>query len=370
MLNNEPTTINQQPTTIMENDEITLKELLEKAKEWYFYLLSQWKIIVLAGILGAALGLTYSIFKKPVYTATLSFALEDEKAGGGGLGSALGLASTLGLDLGSSGGGAFSGANLTELFKSRSMVEQTLMQPVLAGMDTISLAELYIRTQEWRDKWQEKPKLKAIQFPPLTKRKYFTRVHDSIMGVMYEDLSKTSLTVAQKDKKISIISIDVKSENEAFAKAFTETLAKQVSDFYVDTKSKKARMNMAILQKQTDSIRAELNGAITGVAVANDNTFMLNPALNVNRAPSAKRQVDVQANTAILTELVKQTELAKVTLRKETPLIQIIDRPILPLPKERFGKVKGILLGSFLVGFLAIFGLVVIRIKELILKKV
>ena len=190
----------------MENDEITLKELLAKAKEWYTYLLSQWKIIVLAGIVGAALGLTYSFIKKPIYTANLSFALEDEK--GGGMGGALGLASSLGLDLGGgSGGGAFSGANLTELFKSRSMVEQTLMQPVLAGTDTISLAELYIRTQEWRDQWSEKPKLKAIQFPPLTKRKYFTRAHDSIMGVMYQNLSKTSLTVAQKDKKISIISI-------------------------------------------------------------------------------------------------------------------------------------------------------------------
>jgi uncharacterized protein involved in exopolysaccharide biosynthesis len=55
----------------------------------------------------------------------------------------------------------------------------------------------------------------------------------------------------------------------------------------------------------------------------------------------------VQANTAILTELVKQSELAKVTLRKETPLIQIIDRPILPLAKERFGKAKGIVLGGF-----------------------
>ena len=343
----------------MENDEITLKELLEKAKEWYSYLLSQWKIIVLAGAVGAAIGLTYSIFKKPVYTATLSFALEDEKSGSGGLGSALGLASSLGLDLGGgSGGGAFSGANLTELFKSRTMVEQTLMQPILNGNDTISLAELYIQTKEWRKVWNEKPKLKTIQFPPLTKRKYFTREHDSIMGKMYEDLSKTSLTVAQKDKKISIISIDVKSENEGFAKAFTETLAKQVSDFYVDTKSKKARMNMAILQHQTDSIRAELNGAITGVAVANDNTFMLNPALNVNRAPSAKRQVDVQANTAILTELVKQTELAKVTLRKETPLIQVIDRPILPLPKEHFGNAKGIIFGSVLIMFIAVLSLI------------
>jgi uncharacterized protein involved in exopolysaccharide biosynthesis len=337
----------------MENDEISLKELLEKAKEWYSYLLSQWKIIVLAGVVGAAIGLTYSIFNKPIYTATLSFALVDEK--GGGMGGALGLASSLGLDLGGSAGGMFTGSNLTELFKSRSMVEQTLMQPVLDGNDTISLAEMYIRTQEWREVWQEKPKLKAIQFPPLTKRKYFTREHDSIMGKMYEDLSKTSLTVAQKDKKTSIISIDVKSENEAFSKAFSETLAKQVSDFYVDTKSKKARMNMAILQHQTDSIRDELNGAITGVAVANDNTFMLNPALNVNRAPSAKRQVDVQANTAILTELVKQTELAKVTLRKDTPLIQVIDRPILPLPKAQFGKVNAIFMGGILAGLFSIF---------------
>ncbi|WP_310594303.1 Wzz/FepE/Etk N-terminal domain-containing protein [Flavobacterium sp.] len=351
-----------------QNDEITLKELLEKAKEWYSYLLSQWKIIVLAGVIGAALGLTYSIFKKPVYTATLSFALEDEKSGGSGLGGALGLASSLGFDLGGSGGGAFSSANLTELFKSRTMVEETLMQPVMAVTDTISLAELYIQTKDWREEWQEKPKLKTIQFPPLTKRKYFTREHDSIMGVIYEDLSKTSLTVAQKDKKIAIISIDVKSENEAFAKTFSETLAKNVSDFYVNTKSKKARMNMAILQHQTDSIRAELNGAITGVAVANDNTFMLNPALNVNRTPSAKRQVDVQANTAILTELVKQTELAKVTLRKETPLIQVIDRPILPLPKERLGKAKGLLTGGILSGFLIVMALIVRRLIKTIVE--
>ncbi len=335
-----------------QNDEITLKELLDKAKEWYSYLLSQWKIIVLAGVVGAALGLAYSMSKKPIYTATLSFALEDEK--GGGMSGALGLASSFGIDLGSSGGGAFSGSNLNELFKSRTMVEQTLMQPVLFEKDTISLAELYIRNQGWRDNWNNKPKLKSIQFPPMTKRKYFTRQHDSIMSVIYNDIISSSLSVAQKDKKIAITSIDFKSENEAFAKAFSETLAKQVSDFYVDTKSKKARMNMAILQKQTDSIRAELNGAITGVAVANDNTFMLNPALNVNRAPSAKRQVDVQANTAILTELVKQTELAKVTLRKETPLIQVIDRPILPLPKEKFGKAKGILLGGILAVFVSV----------------
>lgn len=349
----------------VQNDEISLKELIEKAREWFSYLLSQWKIIVLAGIIGAGLGLAYSFSKKPVYTASLSFALEDEK-GGGGLGSALGLASSLGLDLGGGGGSIFTGSNLTELFKSRAMVEQTLLSPVVVDGKTISLAEMYIQNQEWRDKWNENPKFKAIQFLPDTKRATFTRVQDSILGVVYEDLSKTGLAVGQKDKKIAIITIDVNATNELFAKYFTEALVKQVSDFYVTTKSKKARMNMDILERQTDSIRRELNGAITGVAVANDNTFGLNPAMNVRRAPSARRQVDVQANTAILTELVKQTELAKVTLRKETPLIQVIDQPILPLKKEKFGKAKGIVMGGFLAGFLVVLGLIIRRLLKLI----
>ena len=153
----------------VQNDEISLRELIEKVKEWYAYLLSQWKIILLAGIIGACLGLAYSFIKKPIYTATLSFALEDEK-GGGGLGGALGLASSLGFDLGG-GGSIFTGSNLTELFKSRAMVEQTLLSPVVVDGKTISLAEMYIQNQEWRDKWNDKPKFKGIQFLPDTKRK-------------------------------------------------------------------------------------------------------------------------------------------------------------------------------------------------------
>lgn len=336
----------------IETDEISLKELIEKGKEWYSYLLSKWKIIICIGVIGACLGTVYSYVKKPTYTASLSFALEDDKAGGGGLGGALGLASSLGLDMGSGGGSIFTGANLTELFKSRSMVEKTLLSSVIIKNKTISLAEMYIQNNRWRDKWNDNPKFTTIEFLPNADRKKFTRAQDSIMGIMFENLSKGGLSVTQKDKKISIITIDVVSTDELFSKYFTEALAKVVSDFYVATKSKKARMNMDILERQTDSIRGELNGAITGVAVANDNTFNLNPALNVRRAPSARRQVDVQANTAILTELVKQSEMAKVTLRKETPLIQVIDRPILPLKKEKLGKVKGLILGGLLATFL------------------
>jgi hypothetical protein len=247
------------------------------------------------------------------------------------------------------------------------MVEQTLLTPVIYEGKTISMAEMYIQNNEWRDSWENKPNFKNIQFLPIADRKNYTREQDSILGVMYANISSNGLIVAQKDKKVAIISIDVASTNELFAKYFTEALVKEVSDFYIETKSKKSRDNMLILERQTDSIRRALNGAITGVAVANDNTFALNPAMNVRRAPSARRQVDVQANTAILTELVKQSELAKVTLRKETPLIQVIDAPILPLKKEKFGKAKGILLGGILAGFLTVLVLIMRRVlKQLV----
>jgi hypothetical protein len=192
--------------------------------------------------------------------------------------------------------------------------------------------------------------LKNIQFP--VRATDLSRTQDSVLGVIYDNMINAELTVGQKDKKNSIINIDIKSKDENFAKQFTETLAVIVSDFYVTTKSKKAKDNLAILERQRDSIRAALNGSLTGVAVSNDQVFGLNPALNVRRVPGIKKEVDVQANTALLTELIKQTELARINLRKETPLIQVIDKPILPLKKEKFGKAKGLALGGFLAAFL------------------
>jgi uncharacterized protein involved in exopolysaccharide biosynthesis len=345
--------------TSAETDEISLKELIQKIKKWVSYLKTKWKIILLASVIGASIGIVYALFQKPTYKAVLTFALEEDKGGGGGLGGAMGLASTFGIDLGSSGGGAFTGSNLMELMKSRLLVEKTLLNPVVVKGDTLSLAEYYIQINKLRENWSEKPEFKNIQFLPNADRTHFTLQQDSILQTIFKSLTDLkSLTISQKDKKVSITNIEVISENEQFAKVFCENLAKETSEFYVETKSKKARLNTEILQKQTDSIRNELNNAITGVAAASDNVYNLNPALNVKSSPGKRRQIDVQANTAILTQLVAQLEMSKVTLRKETPLIQVIDRPILPLEKEKVGKLKSLILGGFLAGFLTVLYLI------------
>jgi uncharacterized protein involved in exopolysaccharide biosynthesis len=338
----------------IEQDEISLKEFILKIKDWYRFLLSKWIVLVTVGIIGGAIGVGYAFMQKPIYTASLSFALEDEKSGGGGLSGALGLASSLGIDLGTSAGGAFSGSNLIELLKSRNIVEKALLNPITFNGKTQSLAQHFIEFNKLNKNWFKTSLLKDIVFTTDADRSKFTLQQDSILGKIYETIAGPNglLSVVQKDKKISIINIEVKSTNELFSKAFTESIAQEVSSYYIEIKSKKARQNMEILQHQTDSIRAELNGAITGVAAAADNTFGLNPAMMVRKTPGTRRQVDVQANTAILTQLVTNLEMAKVSLRKETPLIQVIDKPILPLKKEKVGKLKSLILGGFLAGFL------------------
>ena len=351
----------------MDNDEISLKELLQKLKEWYQYLLTQWKLIIAVAFIGAIIGFTYAYFQKPVYKASLTFAMEDEKGGGGGLSGALGLASSLGIDLGSSGGGAFAGANLIELMKSRKLVEKTLLSPITVNGKTQSLADYYLAINEAKKGWSEKPLLKDISFPVNADRSKFTLQQDSILNNLFNSIVKANLTISQKDKKVSIISIEATSTNELFAKTFCETIARETSEYYVEIKSKKSRTNVEILQHQVDSIRGELNGAITGVAAAADNVFNLNMAMNVRRAPSAHRQVDVQANTAILTQLVTNLELAKVSLLKETPLIQTIDMPILPLEKDKVSKLKSLILGGFLAGFLTVLFLVFGRLYKKII---
>ena len=340
---------------------ISLKDLILKMQEWGKYLRSKWLIVLIAGFIGGLSGLTYAFFKKPVYHAELSFALEDEQTVGG-LGGALGLASQFGFDLGGGGGGAFSGDNLLELMKSRTMVQKTLLTSVVINGKPQTLAELYINYNKLREEWGNKPILNNIQFLPSQDSGNFTRIQDSLLGEFHKSIIRNNLSVTKVDKKLSIVSVKINSENELFSKYFTEVLVSEVADFYIETKTRKGSQNVTILQHQTDSVRRQLNYAIAGVAMTVDANPNANPARQVLRVPSQRRQVDVQANQAILMELVKNLEISKVSLRKETPLIQIIDKPVLPLEKSKIGRITAALIGFAVFSFLIVLYLISRRI--------
>lgn len=355
-----------------DNDEISLKELILKIQEWWKYLLSKWIIILAFGLLGGALGFWYASTKKPIYTATTTFVLEDEKSGAG-LGGLAGLASMAGVDLGNGGGGIFQGDNIFELYKSRKMVVQTLLSGVEIDGKSQLLIDRYIDFNELRESWSKRPDLTNLKFnvdstqdgAPALKS---NRSRDSVLTSIVGDITKNYLLVAKPDKKLSIIKVDVKANDEMFAKLYNEALVKNVNDFYVQTKTKKSLQNIQILEQKRDSVRHVMNGAIYSAVAVADATPNLNPTRQVQRvAPAQRAQFSAETNKAILGSLVQNLEMSKLALMKETPLLEVIDQPVYPLKKEGFGKIKGIVMGGIIAGFIICLCLILKRLFKIIM---
>lgn len=352
-------------TDKQQGNDITLKELILKLGKIYNYLLSKWPIVMCFGLLGGVLGFAYAHFKKPLYTASTTFVLEEGDRAGG-IGQYAGLATMVGLDLGGgTAGGIFQGNNILELYRSRTMIEKTLLTEVDYRGKKQLLVDRYINFNELRKDWDKKPELAGIQF---NKPMPFTRLQDSVLGVIVNDIDKNYLRVVKPDKLLSIIKAEVRANDEFFAKAFNNEIVKNVNDFYIQTKTKKSIINVAILQQKADSISNVMDGAIYSGAAAMDATPNLNPTRQMQRTvPMQRSQFSAETNKAVLGELIKNLELSKIALRKETPLIQVIDEPVFPLVKEKTGRLKGIVVGGFLGGLIICLILIIKRfLKEVL----
>lgn len=345
---------------------ISLRELIVVVVALVRYLWSKWLIIFVVVLLGAVLGLCYSVFKKTNYTATLSFVMDESSASQGSLGAAASIAEQFGFNLGGMGsiGGFFQGDNIIEFLKSRSMIDETLLTAVELEGEKVLLVDRYVAYHGLRKKWASKnPQLAELQFRDTVG----VYRQDSLMATFYKAILQENLVIEKPDKKFNIIAIAMESPDEVFSKVFAETLIKNATEFYVQTRTQKAKENLDVLTHQVDSVRRELNEAISGVAAATDANPNPNRAFQSLRVRSQLHTVDVQANTAILTELVKNQELAKITLRNEKPVIQVLDKPILPLENDKLGKLKAIVIGGFIGGFVACLALLLARLYRQIM---
>src|SRR2546425_161157 len=105
-------------------EEISLKELIIRIREWIRYLISKWLLICIVGIIGAGLGFLYAYFSKPKYSASVSFILSGNTQAAG----LYGLASQFGIDVGSGSDDVFAGDNIISLMSSRKMVQTALLK--------------------------------------------------------------------------------------------------------------------------------------------------------------------------------------------------------------------------------------------------
>jgi hypothetical protein len=270
----------------------------------------------------------------------------------------------MGLDAGNSNG-IFQDENITQLYSSRLMIEKTLLSQAMFDQKNELLINRYIALNQLHERWQNKPGLKDIAFN-IPKEK-FTVQHDSLISLFVDDINKNYLSVFKPDKKFSLISVTVKSKDQLFAKAFAENIVANVNAFYIQTKTKSALQNVMLLQRQADSLGKVLNLYMNNTAAAMDANPNQNPSMQVLRVRSQRKQVDVLTASAIYTEVNKNLEVARSVLQRSTPLIQIIDQPVLPLVNDKRGKVKSAIEGIIIAVVIASIVLLVKKIYKRIM---
>ncbi|WP_162341342.1 GumC domain-containing protein [Cyclobacterium salsum] len=336
--------MNQQNKHILD-DKITFKELIERLFGWINVFLVKWRVLGAFVIVGILLGIAASLLKKPVYHADTTFVLEQSDMGG--LGNISGIASMLGLNLGSIGSesGLFKGDNILELYRSDAMLSQALLDPFDSEEEQL-LINRYVRFHDLDEKWESEVDFGALDFS--LPREDFSIQQDSVLREVVKEIRKESLVVDKPDRKLNIIKVTVASKDQGFAKSFNEQLVETVNDFYLKTKTKKTAENQAVLQQQADSVRSVLDEKIKQLARFQDNVPNPNPLLQEGLVASKSLQVDIQAAAAVYEEIVTNLEIAKINHRNNTPLIQIIDRPRFPLERSEIKLATGIVLGAFL----------------------
>ncbi|KEO73625.1 GumC domain-containing protein [Anditalea andensis] len=339
----------------IKDDKITFRELILRLQGWSEVFKRKWKILVVFLIIGLIAGAAVSVFKKPIYIAETTFVLEESDMGGMG-GSMSGLASLVGINLGSLGSsnGLFSGDNIMELYRSDNMLSKTLLSPMNAVGDSGQLLiNRYITFNKLDRKWRNEVDFSAMDFAK--NREMFSIKEDSVVKEIIKEIRKSNLSVSKPDRKLSIIQVSIASKDQLFAKYFNEQLVENVNTFYYETKTKKTAENLSILQTQADSVRKILDRSLTDFASATDNVPNPNPLVQRAMVESRKRQVDVQASSTVYSEIVKNLEIAKVNHRNNSPLIQIIDFPRFPLEESKIKLLKGLIIGGLSFFILGIF---------------
>ena len=271
--------------------------------------------LVLAGIYGKFAG-------QQKYNAEFIIAAEQEKSSGWE-----NLLAQFGMDVGGSNpGGVFVGESLVKLFSVRSSIEEALVRPYKTeGKKKILLADMFYPDLSYGNRKQ----LHNVHFQ--TDMKQNNAATDSALWLLYEHINKNVLIASKPDKKQTFISVICKHSNDTVALKFAETIIDVVTEKYIRSITRNVRKSLVVLRKEADSIQGVMNKNI--LRNANNMDYNINPLHQSAKVEQNKSLIDMQISISLYGEIVKNLKLAELALKKQTPLIEVVDVPHFPLKK-------------------------------------
>jgi len=327
-------------------DEISLEDFIRSIKGYVNLMLSNWKVFVLSILLSCGGLWFWSQSKAPTYNAKLTLMLSDDSGQ-----SITGISSILGQFGLPVSTGKYNIDKLIEIARSRYILEQVLKSQCEINGETKSIADHLIQLYKLDETWQaysEEPfsgnfteTIGTSEYNYLVKQ-----LHTLVNGAEQNG----GLLKMDYGRDHYIMTFDFESRSEELSINYLINHFEYLKDFYTNKSIERQQLSYDIIENKRDSIRISLNSVeneIAGLEDRNQNVFGSSNTTRLSRLSTES----IILKTAYA-EAEKNLAIAELALQNNTPLIQLIDKPLTPIQANVLGLSRillyGVLLGIFL----------------------
>jgi len=342
-----------------QEEEISLKDIFLIIKEYFLAVIKHWKLSVFF-VLPIVLYLGYQAAMVPItYPGKLTFMMESDDGGGGGvkglLGSLVGGKSKSGLK------------KVLVLFHSQKIVYDTFFEKDTIDGKFDFLANHMIDAYSFDDLVNEYYSLgspKEGWLKQIVDLENFSFSHENIdrftneerlvLKVIYNkvvgngEVGIDPTLSSALDEESGIMTISFTSVSESFTISFLKIIYSNLSKFYIDKTVEKQLKTFNIMQYKNDSIKTELLNAEYSLADFNDRNHNMVTIKGSLRKDALQRKVGLLSTLYAVS--VRNLEDTDFALRNRIPIVQVIDLPRAPIYRQKASIALALIKGS-LIGF-------------------
>ena len=356
-------------------DDIHLKDIILKIKSFYKEVLRYRKSIILVSMLFAAYFAYKAFTTKPVYTATLTYMINNND--GNSLGAIKGILGQFGFGKSDK----YNKDKIVALNKARIIVEKVIFQKTKFKNKEDFLANHIITYLDTIDRWAYIPWYKRFfkKENPLKGFKFtkgepeqFSYLENSALKNIYSFIAgdpesgSAGIMKSGYNEDTEILYIKTTTLNGKLSADVTNLIFDQLSEYYISKSIEKQKKTYDIVKEKKDSILTELKKTERQLAAFKDRNYGAYNYKSTLREKELTREL--HKLNLMYGEIIKNLEIADFSLKNNTPFVQVIDRPLLPLDSEKPSLIRKIIMGLFIGAFLSIMFIILRKIYREIME--
>lgn len=319
--------------------------------------------IILITLLSAGLGIIKALSMKEEFVS-FGKILPEYQSKAGGLGQFSGLASLAGIDVSSAGGGGGDAIRpdlYPDLLKSTPFFLDLFKIKVKTKDNKEMLFSQFYDTFVLDNKIEEKDT--KIKFPASNQYIVVSYQTEKNLKDLRERIS------AVMDKKSGLITVTVKLPDPFVATVITDYSMNFLANYITNYRTEKAKRDLNFLAERLDAAKGKYYTNQAKKAQYSDQYQLSMMKLQAADLQRERIESEYKISSTFYNSLLQKYEEAKLKLQQETPVIKVLEPPVVPNKRSEPKRAIVVLIATFLGGILGIvFGLIRKKNYKLVIK--